>query len=388
MFKSVHTKIFWVYLVGFLVAFHVALPTYVNSSFLSNYFSTKYLGLFYVLSSLLTILGLLFIPRILKKYGNYNTALVLLILQSISLLILTWASSVWLIAIFFILNLMFVPIIYFSADVFLESLSANNQTGIIRGIYLTAVNLAWCFSPLISSLILKTETYSKIFFASFLFLIPAFLIIWSNLKSHRSQHYHLSPGLETFQRIFKQKNLWYIFLANFLLYFFYSWMTIYTPIFLNQEIGLTWSRIGIIFGIMLLPFVIFQLPLGKIADKIIGEKEILSTGFIIMGLATILLSIITSQSIWLWALVLFFTRVGASAVEIMCDTYFFKKVDSLDANLISFYRMSSPIAYVVGPLFATILLMFNFANLRYLFFLLGLICLFGLKFSLNLKDTR
>jgi MFS family permease len=177
-------------------------------------------------------------------------------------------------------------------------------------------------------------------------------------------------------------------LANFLLFFFYSWMTIYTPLYLHKNMGFSWTEIGIIFSIMLLPFVFIQFPLGRLADKKWGEKEILSVGFIVIAIATGLISFINGHSMVLWAIILFITRLGAATIEIMCDTYFFKKVDSLDTNIISFFRMVGPIAYIFGPLLATILFTFFDFKIQYLFLILGLIMLFGLKFSLSIKDTK
>jgi MFS family permease len=88
---------------------------------------------------------------------------------------------------------------------------------------------------------------------------------------------------------------------------------------------------------MLLPFVFVQFPLGRLADKKWGEKEILSLGFIIVAIATGLISFISGGSMILWMTILFITRIGAATIEIMCDTYFFKKVDCW----VTFYLLNS-----------------------------------------------
>jgi hypothetical protein len=199
-------------------------------------------------------------------------------------------------------------------------------------------------------------------------------------------------------------------MADFLLFFFYSWMTIYTPLYLHKNMGFSWNQIGVILFIMLLPFVYVQFPLGRLADKKYGEKEILSIGFVIMAIFTGIIFFITGGNhvlektffvlnlgnleiditwyVILWAAILFVTRIGAASVEIMCDTYFFKKVDSLDTNIISCFRMVGPAAYILGPLFATLLFTFSSFDIQYLFLVLGLIMFIGLKFSLSIKDTR
>ena len=177
-------------------------------------------------------------------------------------------------------------------------------------------------------------------------------------------------------------------MANLLLQIFYCWMTIYTPIYLHTNLGLSWAAVGVIFGIMLLPFVFIELPAGRLADSRLGEKEILSSGFIIMALTTLAMFFVTGTSILIWALILFSTRIGAAMVEIMCDVYFFKKVDDRNANLISFYRMARPAAYIVGPLLALVVLSLPNFGLKELFLVLGFLMFFGLRFSLAIADTK
>lgn len=377
-----------VYLLGFLFAFHTALPTYINSSFLNTFMTEKLVGNIYILASFFAIICFLIMPFILKRLGNYRTALFLVIFELITLLGLFFlTSAVWLV-ILFTLNLIVIPLIYFSTDIFLEGYSSNQATGRIRGIYLTAVNLAWAISPLVSGLILVNGNYAQIYLASFIFLVPVLLILIIKLHCFKDSKYEATPVWQTIKVIWSNINLRNIFFVNWLLFFFYSWMTIYMPLYLYKNMNFSWTQVGVIFSIMLLPFVLFQFVLGRLADKKWGEKEMLSLGFIIIAFSTGLISFITSHQIIWWALVLFITRIGASTIEIMCDTYFFKKVDSLDANIISFFRMSNPLAYIFGPFLAVIMLNFFSFEIQYLFLFLGLIMLFGLWFSLSLKDTK
>ncbi len=379
--------LFSVYLMGFLIAFHTALPTYINSSFLNTFIPENIVGVIYMIASAFALFCFLVMPFILREFGNYKTAIFLITLDMVVLLGLAILKSPALLVVSFIVNLVLASLMYFSTDIFLEGLSKNSDTGIVRGIYLTAVNLAWAGSPLISALILRGE-YSKIYLASFFFLLPALLILISNLKRFEDSNYKATKIWETAKVVWNHKNLFNIFMANFLLFFFYSWMTIYTPLYLHDHIGFSWSEIGIIFSIMLLPFIFVQLPLGRLADKYFGEKEILSVGFIVIAISTGLISFIVDKNMALWATILFITRIGAAAIEIMCDTYFFKKVEGLNANVISFYRMCSPFAYILGPLVATLVFSFYVFDLKYLFLILGLVMFTGLRFSLSIKDTK
>ena len=182
------------------------------------------------------------------------------------------------------------------------------------------------------------------------------------------------------------KNIYSILVIDFLLQFFYSIMVVYMPIYLLDHVGLSWANIGLIFTIMLLPFVLFELPLGKIADKWLGEKEILIGGIIIISLATITCSFLNTKSWLLWTIVLFLTRVGAATIEIMKETYLFKKISGVDTGIVALSRINVPFSYLVGPAFFSIALMFF--DFRYIFILLGLIMLGGLKYAWAIKDTK
>jgi MFS family permease len=164
-------------------------------------------------------------------------------------------------------------------------------------------------------------------------------------------------------------------------------MVIYAPLYLYNIIGLSWSEIGIIFTIMLTPFVILEYPLGVIADKYLGEKEILMLGFGIAGTATIVFGTLgESVPLAAWGFVLFLTRVGASMIESMTEIYFFKKITDRNTNIISVFRNTIPVAYTIAPIIASVLLF----RLPYqaLFVILGFICWMGIFLSLRIHDTR
>ena len=162
-------------------------------------------------------------------------------------------------------------------------------------------------------------------------------------------------------------------------------MVVYTPIYLHSHVGFGWNKIGIIFTVMLLPFALLESPLGRLADEKYGEKEILSAGFVIIAVATAALAFVGGPNFYLWMLGLFATRVGASMIEVMNETYFFKKNSDRDPSIIGLFRMTKPFAYIIAPLFATVL--FFFADYRLSFLVLGMIMLLGLRYSLTLKDT-
>ena len=144
--------------------------------------------------------------------------------------------------------------------------------------------------------------------------------------------------------------------------------------------------LSVITPIALLPFILFEVGLGKLADTKLGEKEILTAGFILMAVSTAGLSLITTGSVLLWAAALFVTRTGASAVEVMTESYFYKHVGPCDTHLITFMRTIRSTAYMIGPLIGSLVL--YFVSFNYLFLVLGTIMLMALPYSLTIKDTK
>ncbi|MEX0917116.1 MAG: MFS transporter [Candidatus Paceibacterota bacterium] len=374
------------YSANFFVSFHAFLLIYINSSFLTQFIDEKLVGTIYILGAVLSMLTLLGAGRVLKKIGNYRFFFILVVTEMAALVLLSVADSTQLVIPLFLIYSVTFPLMLFALDIFLEARSKESATGGIRGTFLTIANTTLIFSPLIVGQLVIDDHYAPVYLVAALMLLPLFFIVSGNLRKFRDPVYetfNLIPALKKFR---ENRNIYRIFMCQFFMRFFFSWMVIYMPIYLHEFMGFSWSEISIMFTIMLLPFVLLEWPLGKIADKWTGEKEILSIGFVIIAGGTMLIPFLTEPDIVLWTLLLVIMRIGAAAVEIMTETYFFKHVDGDDASLISFFRVSRPLAYVFGPIVATVAL--TFVSLQNIFFILAFIVLFALQHSVMLKDTK
>lgn len=349
---NVKKRLWLVYLTGFLMAVHFASVSYINSSLLNQFVGNSLLSVIFILGSIVGIVLLLWVPFLLRKYGSIWVFLFFLALAIFAVFGMGSISLASLVIFLFLIHLSVDSVLYFCLDINLEQeTKAEGTTGGKRGLMLTISNVAWVFSPLALVFLISQNSFSKVYLLSGLALIPILFIVSLFFKDTKK-------STPTESNIFKiVRALWHdgdkarIVGVQFMLNFFYSWMVIYLPLLLSREIGFGWDKIGYIFIIMLLPFVIFQLPAGFWADKKIGEKEILIAGFIIMSVATFAIPLLKTPTFWIWALVLFITRIGASLVEISAESYFFKHVKEEDTGLISLFRMARPLSYVVAPLF-------------------------------------
>ncbi len=386
-----------IYVAGFWLALTAALPAYVNSSFLALTVGEKRVGLIFTVASIFAVLGILFISPLIRSFRPARFILYAGTISLASLVTLaTFGHTKNLIIIVGAFSVYFVGNILMSLtlDLLLEQTSSNSKTGGIRGLYWTCVNTAWLASPLLAGILVGNNNYQNVYLASSLALLPVLAIaIYYQTHSPRVSTHGQHPfSLKTFTKIFGGErtsikiNLRRILVIEFLLNFFYSIMVIYAPFYLNTYLGFDWGTIGQILTIMLIPFVIFDYPLGLIADKWLGEKELLTAGLAIMALATLPVAFFTGKIVVVWALILFLTRVGAATVEIMKETYLFKKIDGNDLDVLSTSRLMAPLAHSIAPLLASIFLIFF--PYRFIFVALSIIVALGLTQSLRLKDTK
>ncbi|MFH1170234.1 MAG: MFS transporter [Candidatus Vogelbacteria bacterium] len=375
-----------IFFAGFSLTLSAALTYYVNSSFLESLVGTKQIGLIYALSAVTTLTLILFVPWLGRAYGLLKPIrwFGLVFFGGMLTLAISQTPIIQLLA--FVITHAMVVSLGLWLDIYLETLSSDHQTGRIRGGYLTVINTAVLVSPYLSGTILghfgdAGANYRIIYWLSTLAALPLLYQIFFKLTPQPLP----STSLGLFTKL-RDRNLRKILALDFLLNLFYFFMVIYLPLHLIHTLGFSWQNIGLIFTIMLLPFVMIEYPLGWLADRKFGEKEILSLGLITATVFTIPIAFMTTKSIAIWALVLFGTRIGASAIESMKETYLFKKVSSSDIGIISLSRLMIPLAYLVGSLSSLIFL--RFFPIPYLFLLISALFLLGLYFSLTLEDTR
>src|SRR3989344_1284573 len=134
------SRLFPIYLVSFLFAYQAALPLYINSSFLGKFLPESSIGFLYSVSSIVTILFLVYLSKVLSKFGNYKTLITIIGLNILFLPLLALSLPKTILLLIFIGTQICMALIAFMIDIVLEEFSKNKTTGKIRGIYLTISN--------------------------------------------------------------------------------------------------------------------------------------------------------------------------------------------------------------------------------------------------------
>ena len=339
----------------------------------------------YVLGSIASLLALFLAPTIWRRMGGYKFLLLITGLDILSILLFAFSKNILGAMLIFILGFSLNSLIIFSLDEILKIFSRNSSLGKIRGAYLAWCSLAWIIAQFLFGTVLGNFPLRKIYLLASALLTAFFILSLLALKNIPDPIYDKMKVVKYVKKFFSNRNLFRAYGISLLLQLFYCWMVIYTPIHLSAHLGFSWKEIGIIFTIMLLPFFIIPFRLGKIADRI-GERKMLMLGFAVASFFTFILFFIREKEVWLWALALFATRLGAATIETMSDTYFFKHIKPENEEFIGIYRNTMPGAYILGPLIALVFFLFV-PSFNFIYPLLGTLMLFGVYLSSTIRKS-
>jgi MFS family permease len=344
-------------IISFLLGFSQAVLIYVVSSYFKEQSGQDNVSIFYLVAYAGALYLLLNFHYVVRAVGKSQALFFSLAVEIAMLLVVLFSHSRVLNVYVFIIYLVSSVLLYASLDIILESLSTDQKSGRIRGKFLTIINIGFIFGPFVSAYIMNRWSYAGIFVAVLIFRIIILLIAMSRLD-HINHNYPVELSVkDIFNKFLKRKNIVRIYYISCVLEFFYALMVIYTPIYL-RNLGLSWGQISVIFTTMLIPFVINEYPIGWLADKKWGEKEMIIFFLIWTAIATGAIYFIHSNVVWIWAIALLLTRIGAASLEILRDSYFFKKIDGQDVGIINFYRTASSVGLISAALFSSIALLF------------------------------
>src|SRR4051812_39188510 len=99
----------YIYFAVLLLSLHYAFTIYINSTFLSQFFNRETVNLLYTAGALGTLLGLILMPRLIRRFGAYRLMSIGLIIEIMALIGLFSAPSPYLGG-FFIIHQMMPPL--------------------------------------------------------------------------------------------------------------------------------------------------------------------------------------------------------------------------------------------------------------------------------------
>ncbi len=302
---------------------------YLNSTYLGTFFSQTAVSALFLAGAIANVLLFLIAPKLVNLFGKKWLLLVSLVALALSDLGMIFTHTSWGVAGSFILYSVLLFIVYYYIDIFIEEESDDTHTGEIRGTYYTVMNAGIALGPLLLSVLPKEDGYQRVYWLGFLLLIiPILVSLWILLSRKHAHHKVVRPWrILPFRRWWKMRNIRATTLAKLVLETFFAVAVIYLPLYAHTVVGFEWSELGLMFAIALTPFVLVEWPAGRLADKYWGEKEMMTVGFFLTGTALLTVPFLPHNFV-VWTTALFISRIGAALVEIMTETYFFKKINN------------------------------------------------------------
>ncbi|MEI7621502.1 MAG: MFS transporter [Candidatus Moraniibacteriota bacterium] len=371
--------------ISFLFGFAQALLLYVTSDYFSQALQSHNVSAFYFLTYVVALIGLLNMHKLVKLLGKSGSFFLFFLLQIYLLFAMIFIKQpLW----GAVLMMLYIVANYFSwvvLDVIIEEYSEDKKSGRIRGFHLMILSAGVLLGPFLSMKLVAMTGFSGLFIATLVLNCLMLVVALVGLKGVNGKFRGKLTVQDIGLKVLTNKNVFNIYLISLALEAFYALMIVYTPLYLLGR-GLSWQQIGIAFTVMLVPFVVLEYPIGFLADEKFGEKEMLIGGLLIMGLASSVIFFVTSNSVFVWSAILLLTRVGAATVETLRDSYFYKKIDGRDVDLISFFRTTRAVAYLLATGISAMLLIV--APMKYVFLLIGALVLLGLYPAFKLEDNK
>ncbi len=369
-----------IYLISVVFVFHTLLTAYSSSTYLEQFTSTRGVSLLYAIGSALSILLFLYFTPLVRRFGNVRLTLLLMALCIGALLCLGLQFYPLIsFVIFCALN----PALYLVIDIYSESRIGEHDghTGRARGLTLSLMAIASMLAPLVMGAIADNslEHMPSVYFLSAAIGLAFMTIVAFAFRRFHDPDYPALRARDILMSLKGRRHLRGVIGAHFLLQFFFSWVVIFFPLYLATELNYSWSTIGSIIAAGLFAYVICEYPIGIVADRFSAERVLMAIGFVVLALSSASIGFTAVLGTVGFMVVMFLTRVGASLVEVGSESYFFKQVDSKDAALIGFFRLTRPAANLCGAAAGTLALLF--LPFPLLFILLGCLMVPGIIFA-------
>ncbi len=341
-----------------------------------------------MVGSFFTLVASLHFTKYLRRFHTYKFILFIVISEIIATITFALSTNPYLTAASFIVHFCLQALIMIILNLFMETFTKHAETGMVRGLFLSLLNLGILIAPFIGGAILGARGFTSVYIVAALLLIPFIFFLHRFMRHAPDPNYHSINVPEAFSRAMENKNLRGAFVAIFLLECFYAVMVIYFPIYITSLGVPLIVYLTAIIPIALIPLVILPYELGMVADKKIGEKELLIFGLLVTAASLLTISLVTTTVTIIWILILFVSRVGAALIETMTYTYFYKKIDAEDASLTATFTNMRSVATITVTGFGIVLAPLLAVRPELMFVLLALALLLGITYIIPIKDTR
>jgi len=297
-------------------------------------------------------------------------------LEILAIIGIRFTENSGLFAVSFVLFLSAQILISFNFDIFFEHNTLKESSATARGAVVSLQHIGRMLGPILAAfLAIKFGIKSPYNISLILMIITGITLYFATMKFKDKAHAPAS--------IFKSLNL---VLARpairksltsiILLHIFYALMVTFVPVYLADVKGIGGENLGLLFTIMLTPFVVLGYPIGKHIDSGSSGRRMARYGLLIMAITTLVFPFIDSTSLIIWGCILLLSRIGAVMLETAGEGIFFRSINEEETELLGIMRDMQPIGYFIASLISVITLMIG--NIKDIFYIVGFILILGI----------
>ncbi|MHC1610983.1 MAG: MFS transporter [Candidatus Methanospirareceae archaeon] len=204
------------------------------------------------------------------------------------------------------------------SEAFIKDISPSSRRCEYRSVFGTFANAGLFIGPVIGGFIAYRFAIRPLYvFSALLILASLILVLKLTDNTHNSTRERKNNGigkddlLGVLKEFREQRELKVLALCTVSLFFWYSARWVFGPLFLHH-LGYTPFIIGLWIGVSAAPFMILQIPLGKLGDKL-GKARLICLGFAISTIFIIPLGFL--QSLPSLLVTIFIISLGTTLVE-------------------------------------------------------------------------
>jgi MFS family permease len=359
-------------LVGFFGQIAVAAIVTIWAVYLESFLKNpSYVGFLTSLFILIGTITYIYGVPILEKYRKIALYTIIVLLFIISYLIFSLISNVWIIIIFGVIISILGSFKISLYGIIVRNTIKDKSVSKGEGVIYTLNNLAWFLTPILAGFIATRFGIKSVFiFSSVMFLISIFFLKMFKIKETKEKKKIDKNPTKVFLEFFKDKHriLSYVLASG--LAFWWVLIYLYIPIHI-YDLGLPETTIGYFLGAVIIPLILIEYYIGKLASKK-GFKGIFILGYSILGISALTCFFITN--IYTILIILSISSFGAGMIEPTTEAYFFDIIKKKERD--KFYPQYNTAinlgSFIARVLSAIILLILPFKFVLLLFSLIML----------------
>jgi MFS family permease len=340
--------------IQFLTAFSWALISVSFPILLKEHFhSDQVVSALYTFFNIVSLITLFISVPVVRYFHQRRSFDVALLLMPTLLLLMAFVGAPWELVLLFSLFTFCCDIYIFNIDLYLPRLQEKESLAQMAGKLGAIYNVAWVAGPLLGAWLAQKTGQPSVFLAACGASALAFLCLpWHGLPRANLGE-GLNNPLNSIRVFVGDRHRVQAFINGLGIDFVYgSWFLL--VLFLEEKLRLDIWTIGLITGVIGIPWVLLEVPIGKAADRLISSRTLFTIGYILMAISMVFMG--QTTQVWSFFVLYLLAVIGSCGLEQTNIPYFIKSLSKEDLGLLSIFLLKMPLGRLVAPFIATALL--------------------------------